>query len=174
MSSREKILIALGIRPRETTLVALLFSNMFLSGIAIGMVRVVAFTLFLEHFASEQLALTAILIAVVGTLVTLIIDRSTRGLAADRYIYAILGTILVALIATWLFLGLNTGTGLIFALPLLFEVLYMLFSLQFIALLTRLLNVRQTKRLSGLTRSGEFLAEMVTRETEYVSTIPNC
>ena len=49
----------------------------------------------------------------------------------------------------------------IFALPLLFEVMYMLFSLQFIALLSRLLNVRQTKRLSGLTRSGEFLAEMV-------------
>jgi len=46
-------------------------------------------------------------------------------------------------------------------LPLFFEVIYMLFSLQFIALLTRLLNVRQTKRLSGITRSGEFLAEMV-------------
>lgn len=161
MSTRDKLLVALGVRPREASLVALLFSNMFLSGIAIGMIRVCAFTLFLEFFASEQLALTAILIAVVGTLITLVIERSTRNFAADRYIYTILGTILFALLATWVSLGMSDAKMLIFTLPLFFEVLYMLFSLQFIALLTRLLNVRQTKRLSGLTRSGEFLAEMV-------------
>ncbi len=161
MSSRDKLLVALGIRPREAPLVALLFSNMFLSGIAIGMIRVCAFTLFLEYFASEQLALTAILIAVVGTLVTLFIERTTRGFAADRYIYTILGTILIALLLTWAFLRHSDERALIFTLPLFFEVLYMLFSLQFIALLTRLLNVRQTKRLSGITRSGEFLAEVV-------------
>jgi HEAT repeat protein len=161
MTTREKLLLGLGIRPREAPLVALLFSNMFLSGIAIGMIRVCAFTLFLEYFASEQLALTAILIAVSGTLVTLAIERGTRRFAADRYIYTILGTILLTLITLWFFLGVTEGKWLIFALPLLFEVMYMLFSLQFIALLSRLLNVRQTKRLSGLTRSGEFLAEMV-------------
>lgn len=37
----------------------------------------------------------------------------------------------------------------------------MLFSLQFIALLSRLLNVRQSKPLVGLAKSGEFFAEMV-------------
>lgn len=161
MTTRDKLLVKLGVRPRESSLVALLFSNMFLSGIAIGMIRVCAFTLFLEYFASEQLALTAILIAVVGTVVTLAIDQGTRGFAPDRYIYTILSTILAVLLATWFFLGFAEGKALIFTLPLLFEVLYMLFSLQFIALLTRLLNVRQTKRLSGLARSGEFLAEMV-------------
>ena len=161
LTRREKFLVSLGIRPREAPLVGLLFSNMFLSGIAIGMIRVCAFTLFLEYFASEQLALTAIATAIVGTLVTLVIERSTRGFAADRYLYAILGTILAGLVAAWLMLGLAPGKAVVFALPIFFEVVYMLFSLQFIALLTRLLNVRQTKRLSGLTRSGEFLAEMV-------------
>ena len=161
MTAREKLLIGLGVRPREAPLVALLFSNMFLSGIAIGMIRVCAFTLFLDYFASEQLALTAILIAVVGTVVTLVIEKGTRGFSPDRYLYAILATIFTALVVTWFFLGIAEGKILVFTLPLLFEVLYMLFSLQFIALLTRLLNVRQTKRLSGLTRSGEFLAEMV-------------
>ena len=134
---------------------------MFLSGIAIGMIRVCAFTLFLEYFASEQLALTAIGIAVFGTLITLVIERSTRDFAADRYIYTVLGTILVGLFSIWFLLGAIPGKIIVFTLPLFFEVVYMLFSLQFIALLTRLLNVRQTKRLSGLTRSGEFLAEMV-------------
>jgi AAA family ATP:ADP antiporter len=161
LTTRDKLLVNLGIRPREAPLVGLLFSNMFLSGIAIGMIRVCAFTLFLEYFASEQLALTAIGIAIIGTLVTLVIDRTTRDFAADRYIYTVLATILIGLIATWALLGVVPGKAIIFALPLFFEVIYMLFSLQFIALLTRLLNVRQTKRLSGITRSGEFLAEMV-------------
>tara|TARA_R110002072_G_scaffold103600_3_gene227302 strand:+ start:24606 stop:27374 length:2769 start_codon:yes stop_codon:yes gene_type:complete len=134
---------------------------MFLSGIAIGMIRVCAFTLFLEYFASEQLALTAIGIAVLGTLITLILERSTRKFAADRYIYTVLGTILLGLFGVWVLLGAIPGKVIAFTLPLFFEVVYMLFSLQFIALLTRLLNVRQTKRLSGLSRSGEFLAEMV-------------
>lgn len=161
LTTRERFLVGLGIRPREAPLVVLLFSNMFLSGIAIGMIRVCAFTLFLEYFASEQLALTAIGIAVFGTLITLVIERSTRNFAADRYIYTVLGTILVGLFGIWFLLGAIPGKVIVFALPLFFEVVYMLFSLQFIALLTRLLNVRQTKRLSGLTRSGEFLAEMV-------------
>lgn len=161
LTTREKFLVGMGIRPREAPLVGLLFSNMFLSGIAIGMIRVCAFTLFLEYFASEQLAITAIGIAIIGTLITLVIERTTRGFAADRYIYTILATILLGLVSTWVLLGVVPGKAVIFALPLFFEVIYMLFSLQFIALLTRLLNVRQTKRLSGLTRSGEFLAEMV-------------
>lgn len=161
LSTRERFFVGLGIRPREAPLVALLFSNMFLSGIAIGMIRVCAFTLFLEYFASEQLALTAIGIAIFGTLITLVIERSTRNFAVDRYIYTVLGTILVGLFGIWFLLGAIPGKVIVFALPLFFEVVYMLFSLQFIALLTRLLNVRQTKRLSGLTRSGEFLAEMV-------------
>ena len=161
LSAQERFLAGLGIRPREAPLVVLLFSNMFLSGIAIGMIRVCAFTLFLEYFASEQLALTAIGIAVFGTLITLVIERSTRDFAADRYIYTVLGTILVGLFSIWFLLGAIPGKIIVFTLPLFFEVVYMLFSLQFIALLTRLLNVRQTKRLSGLTRSGEFLAEMV-------------
>jgi HEAT repeat protein len=59
-----------------------------------------------------------------------------------------------------LLLGVSSSPYLIFTLPLFFELVYMLFSLQFVALLSRLLNVRQTKRLSGIARSGEFLAEM--------------
>lgn len=161
LTTRERFLVGLGIRPREAPLVALLFSNMFLSGIAIGMIRVCAFTLFLEYFASEQLALTAIGIAVLGTLITLVLERSTRRFAADRYIYTVLATILIGLLGVWALLGAIPGKVVVFTLPLFFEVVYMLFSLQFIALLTRLLNVRQTKRLSGLARSGEFLAEMV-------------
>ncbi len=161
LSTEERFLVSLGIRPREAPLVSLLFSNMFLSGIAIGMIRVCAFTLFLKYFASEQLAVIAILLAFTGTLVTLAIERSTRQFSTQAYLYTVLGTIFLSVILIRLTLGSFSNNSLIFALPLFFEIIYMLFSLQFIALLTRLLNVRQTKRLSGLTRSGEFLAEMV-------------
>lgn len=152
---------ALGIRPEETPLVTLLFGNMFMSGIAIGLIRVCAFTLFLANFGSEQLALVAILLAVTGIPVTLAIDRLTRGFSVGAYLFTILGTILTGLLVFSSILNISDNRLLIFGLPLFFEIVYMLFSLQFIALLTRLLNVRQTKRLSGITRSGEFLAELV-------------
>jgi AAA family ATP:ADP antiporter len=152
---------ALGIRPEETPLVALLFGNMFMSGIAIGLIRVCAFTLFLANFGSEQLALVAILLAVTGIPVTLAIDRLTHGFSVGAYLFTILGTILTGLLVFSSILSISDNRLLIFGLPLFFEIVYMLFSLQFIALLTRLLNVRQTKRLSGIARSGEFLAELV-------------
>ncbi|MBV1877656.1 MAG: HEAT repeat domain-containing protein [Pseudomonadales bacterium] len=151
----------LGIRPAERSLVALLFGNMFLSGLAMGVLRVCAFTLFLEQFASEQLAINAILLAISGTLITLLIARNTQNLSARGYAFTVLAGILGSLLLVRLLLVGFPNKILIFLLPLFFELIYMLFNLQFIALITRLLNIRQTKRLAGLVRSGEFLAEMV-------------
>jgi AAA family ATP:ADP antiporter len=157
----DRSLAQLGIRPVERPLMALLFSNMFLSGLAIGVIRVSTFTLFLQYFASEQLAIVAIMLAISGTLLTLAIERVTQTLSVRAYLYVLVGTILIGLLAVRFFLEGSPSSALIFALPLFFEIIYMLFSLQFIALLSRLLNVRQSKRLAGLARSGEFLAEIV-------------
>lgn len=154
-------LARLGIRPDERGVTALLFGNMFMSGIAIGMIRVCAFTLFLEHYGADRLALVAIALAVTGTIVTLAIDQATRRASVGGYIYTVLGTIIGGLLLLRMLLGTDSSVSIIFFLPLFFEVVYMLFSLQFMALLSKLLNVRQSKRLSGITRSGEFLAEMV-------------
>ncbi len=160
MTPVERFLVKLGVRPEDKAATGLMFSNMFMSGIAIGMIRVCAYTLFLEYWGSEQLALIAILIAVVGMPMTLIIDRFTHRFAVQTYLYTILGIILGGLAIMRTLLGSIDSAYLIFALPLFFELVYMLFSLQFVALLSRLLNVRQTKRLSGIARSGEFLAEL--------------
>ena len=160
LSSTERLLARLGIRPEDKSVTALLFSNMFMSGIAIGMIRVCAFTLFLEHWKSEQLALIAILIAVVGMPMTLVIERLTRRFGVHNYLFTILGVILIGLATMRLCLEFSGSKYLVFTLPLFFELTYMLFSLQFLALLSRLLNVRQTKRLTGIARSGEFLAEL--------------
>ena len=160
MTTLDRFLAKLGIRPEDKTATSLMFSNMFMSGIAIGMIRVCAFTLFLEHWGSEHLALIAILIALVGMPMTLLIDRVTHRFAVRNYLFTVLGVILFGLAMMRSLLGITDSSYLIFALPLFFELVYMLFSLQFVALLSRLLNVRQTKRLSGIARSGEFLAEM--------------
>ncbi len=156
----DRLLARLGVRPEDRAATALMFSNMFMSGLAIGMIRVCAFTLFLEHWGSEQLALIAILIAAVGMPITLLIDRLTHRFAVRNYLFTILGVIFIGLAVMRLSLSFSSSPYLIFTLPLFFEVVYMLFSLQFVALLSRLLNVRQTKRLSGIARSGEFLAEL--------------
>ena len=160
LSPGDRLLAKFGIRPEDKSATALMFSNMFMSGIAIGMIRVCAFTLFLEHWESDQLALIAILIALVGMPMTLVIDRVTRGFGVRNYLFTLLGVILFGLATMRLSLGVSDNKYLIFTLPLFFELIYMLFSLQFVALLSRLLNVRQTKRLSGIARSGEFLAEL--------------
>ena len=160
LSRTEQWLAKLGVRPEKKSLTALLFGNMFLSGIAIGMIRVCALTFFLKVYGSEQLALIEILLAMIGMPITIIIDRLTTNLSIRAYLFMLLGTILVGLFFFRSLLGLSHSNLLIFSLPPFFEVVYMLFSLQFIALTTRLLNVRQTKRLSGITRSREFMAEM--------------
>ena len=77
---------------------SLMFSNMFMSGMAIGMIRVCAITLFLEHWSSEQLALIAILIAAVGMPMTLLIDRATHRFSVGSYLFTILGLILAGLV----------------------------------------------------------------------------
>ena len=59
----------LGIRPEDKTVTGLLFSNIFMSGIAISMIRVCALTLFLKEFDSEQLALIASLVADRATII---------------------------------------------------------------------------------------------------------
>jgi len=161
LSPVERMLSRIGIRPEEKQITLLLFSNMFFSGLTVGMTRVCAYTLFLAHFESEQLAIIAILLAVFGTLATLVINWLTRHLSVRGYIFAILAVVLTGLLAFRLSLANSHSSDLIFFLPLWFELVYMLISLQFTALLTRLFNVRQAKRLAGLTRSGEFLAEIL-------------
>jgi len=160
-SPLDRFLTRIGIRNEEKSVTALLFSNMFLSGITLGMIRVCAYTLFLSRFESKQLALIAILLAVTGTLMTLLIDWLTRYLSVRGYLFTILGFILFGLLAFRSLLSVGESPWLIFALPLWFELAYMLYSLEFTSLMARLLNVRQTKRLAALVRSGEFLAEMV-------------
>ena len=135
MTTGERILARLGIRPEDKSATAFMFSNMFMSGIAIGMIRVCAFTLFLEHWGSEQLALIAILIAVIGMPMTLVIDRFTHRFAVRNYLFTILGVIFAGLAIMRILLGVSASPYLVFTLPLFFELVYMLFSLQFVALL---------------------------------------
>ena len=142
LTTGDRFLARLGIRPEDKSTTALMFSNMFMSGIAIGMIRVCAFALFLEHWGSEQLALIAILIAMVGMPMTLVIDRLTHRFAVRNYLFTLLGVIFIGLAVMRLLLGVSSSPYLIFTLPLFFELVYMLFSLQFVALMSRLLNIR--------------------------------
>ena len=151
----------LGVRPADRKVTGLLFTNMFLAGGALTLFRFCAYALFMERFGATQLAIVWIMLAVIGTGITIAINTFTRQLSPRAYLFTIHAVILVIMLLTWILLSFVEHDWLIFALPLLFELIYMLFSLQFIAQVTRLMNVRQTKRLAGLARSGEFLAEIV-------------
>lgn len=161
LSPIERCLARLGVRPEEKTVTALLFGNMFLSGLAIGMIRVCGYTLFLARFGSGYLSLVAIALAIAGTIVTLVLEKVTHGFSVQGYLFTILGVVATSVIGMRVVLGFTDNKIVVFSLPLILEIIYMLFSLQYTAQVTRLLNVRQTKRLGGLARSGEFVAETV-------------
>lgn len=157
----DPLLMWLGVRAADRKVTTLLFGNMFLAGMAVTLFRFCAYALFMERFGASQLALVWILMAVLGTALTVTINSVTSQFRPRNYLFTIHGVILAIMLLAWVLLGSFDEDWLVFALPLCFELIYMLFSLQFIAQVTKLLNVRQTKRLAGLARSGEFVAEIV-------------
>ena len=72
-------LSVLDVRPEETAVISLLFGNIFVSGTAIGMLRVAALTPFPAEFTAEQLAIMAILLVFTGTVLTLLISKITQN-----------------------------------------------------------------------------------------------
>ena len=123
----------LGVRPADRKVTGLLFTNMFLAGGALTLFRFCASALFMERFGATQLAIVWIMLAVIGTGITIAINTFTRQLSPRAYLFTIHAVILVIMLLTWILLSFVEHDWLIFALPLLFELIYMLFSLQFIA-----------------------------------------
>jgi hypothetical protein len=121
LSHTDRLLSRIGVRPADKQVTILLFSNMFFSGLSAGMIRVCAFTLFLTYFKSEQLALIAIVLAVVGTLVTLLLNNLTSSLSVRGYIFSILTLISLGILAFRFSLTTPHMEKVIFFLPLWFE-----------------------------------------------------
>ena len=162
MAVKSKAANLFNVHPGEGRIVAWLLLQYFLLGGAFNFVQTAAFPLFLVEFSAQTLPYVYIANAVIVTLITTLYLRLGRRLSFARLLSANLAFLFVLILLFRLGLNLPDASWVIFALPILFQILVNLGNLAFWPLANRMFNVRQGKRLFGLVGSGQWLAIVLT------------
>jgi HEAT repeat protein len=146
----------------EGRLVSLLFVYSFLLGAASNFVQTAAFALFMIEFDAQALALVYVTNGLVIPGITFLYLRLGRRLSFASLLAANLGFLLVLFLVFRFGLGVGGAKAVIFGLPVLFQIVVNFGPLAFWTLVNRVFNVRQGKRLFGLTWAGYWLAIVIT------------
>ena len=161
MKTAGNIASLLGIEAGEHRMVASMMGHFFLIGISRVYVMAPAYGLFLEEFSASTLPYVYLLVSILATLTAIgylrLADRIPfRGLLVVNLAFIAATTILLRV-------GLDfpSREWVIFALPIWFEILWILTNLEFWSLAGRLFDVRQGKRLFGLLMAGRMSSEIV-------------
>lgn len=160
MKSLQAFGAALNVEHGEERLIRLLFSHAFFGGMTKAFVRTSAYTLFLSEFEIKLLPLVYVGSAFAGTLVTLLYLRLDRRLSLSKLLSANLCFTAVSLFGFAFAVLITDAKWIVFALPILSEVIISLINTESATLNSHVLTVRQGKRLLGVIGSGEFLAEI--------------
>ncbi len=150
------------IQPGEERVTFLLFSEFFLLGVVFNFVETSVFPLFLSEFSSGTLPYLYIINGLVTALLTTAYIRLGRSVTFARQLLLNLTFLAVLITGYWVLLTLGAGRPVIFALPILFQVVITLAQTAFWTLTARLLTLRQSKRLLGLIGSGMWVAVVLT------------
>jgi hypothetical protein len=150
------------IHPGEERLTFLLFALIFLLGVAFNFVETSVFPLFLSEFDSGTLPYLYIINGVVATLLIAGYMQLGRWLSFAQQLLVNLAFLLLLTFAFWLALILGGGRPVVFVMPVLFQLVVNLGQLAFWTLASRLLNLRQSKRLLGVIGSGLWVAIVLT------------
>lgn len=154
---------ALKIRPGEGRLLSLLFALWFTLGVSFNFLETAAFPLFLTSFDAQTLPYVYIINAVVVATASLGYLRLGDRLGLRRQLVLNLTILAVLLLAAWLGLTLSNGSDwLIFALPILFQLIVTIGPIGFWTLAARLTTLRQSKRLFGVISAGLWIAIILT------------
>jgi ATP/ADP translocase/HEAT repeat protein len=162
MVKSKRISAAFNVQPGEGQMVSLLLLQYFLLGGAFNFVQTAAFSLFLVEFSAQTLAYVYIANAMIVPLITTVYLRLGQRISFPKLLAINLGFLLALVVAFWLALGFSGKNWVIFALPILFQILVNLGNLSFWPLAGRLFNVRQGKRLFGLVGAGQWIAIVLT------------
>ncbi len=145
----------------EGRLVFMLLLQYFCVGAAFTFIQTTAFTLFLTEFGSQNLPLTYIVIAVILTLLTFIYLQISQRISFTRLLTVNFGSLLAITLLFGVGLTVTNARWLIFALPVLFQIVLNFGNLAFWSLAGRIFNVRQGKRLFGLVGAGQWIAIVI-------------
>ncbi len=157
-----KLASLLNVEQGEGRLVSLLFLHAFLLGAAINLSQTAAYTLFMLEFDAQKLALVYVVNALVIPTLTFLYLRLGERLSFSQLLLVNIGFLLLLNVAFRFSLGLTGAQGIIFALPVMYQLMNAFGSMEFWALAGRLLDVRQGKRLFGLIGAGQYLAIVLT------------
>jgi AAA family ATP:ADP antiporter len=154
------LLQGLSIEPGESRVIGLLCGLSFFIGLTLVSFYTASNTLFLAAFGAENLPYGYIASAVVSSLTGWLYSH-----AKDRFAFPtmLLGTfvyLLITVLCLRLGLLLTPSPWPVFVLLIWFTVITALLHVVFWSLASRLLDVRQSKRLFGLVGAGELLASM--------------
>jgi ATP:ADP antiporter, AAA family len=157
-----KLQALLNLQPGEGRLVFLLLLQYFFMGMAFTFTQTTAFTLFFTEFDSQTLSLSYIPMAVIVTLLTFGYLQVSQRVSFMSLLTVNLGGLLVITVLFGFGLTVIKASWLIFALPMLFQIVVNFGNLAFWSLAGRLFNVRQGKRLFGLVGAGQWIAIVIT------------
>jgi HEAT repeat protein len=139
-----------------------MFLQSFLLGAANNFVQAAAFTLFLVEFNAQSLAYIYIANALVIPLLTFVYLRLGKRVPFAQLLLYNLGFLFFLILGFRFGLEMKSTRWLVFALPILFQILVIFGNLEFWTLAARLFNVRQSKRLFGVIGAGLWLAIVLT------------
>src|SRR5512136_2634069 len=131
MNRLSKLQALFNIQPGESRLVGLLLLQYFCLGIAFNFTQTTAFTLFLTRFSAQTLAWVYIANAIIVSVLSAGYLRLSQRLTFRALLTLNLGFLAVLAVVFWLGLSAVPGAVLIFALPILFQVLINLGNLSF-------------------------------------------
>jgi hypothetical protein len=137
-------------------ILALMLINMA-SGVANCLVLSAAFALFFQRFVAEQLALVYVVNAGVIVAGSALFLSLTRRFTVGSSLTGLSASLAVLAWAAAILLGMGTPDWLVFALPILFQTMFVLGNLVIWSLAGRLFDVRQGRRLFGLVNTGYWI-----------------
>lgn len=127
------------------------------SGIANCLVLSAAFALFFQRFAAEQLAIVYIANAAVIVAASALFLRLARRLTIGAALSGLSAALALLAWVAAILLRDNAADWLVFVLPILFQLMFVLGNLVIWNLAGRMFDVRQGRRLFGLVNTGYWI-----------------
>ncbi len=161
MKIRQKFTEAFNILPGEGWPIVLLSSYSFMAGICLAYIISLANAFFLADFGAEFLPYGYVATGIVGYLVGVMLSWLQKKLTFSNLLFLILIALFVLTCLFRLGFWLVESKWLAFGLFVSFGTYFMLINFVFRSLCECLFNLRQSKRLFGLTSSGGVISAII-------------
>lgn len=152
---------ALAIRPGEGRLVRLLLCHSFFVGANRVFLLAVSTSLFLTEYGANTLPYIYIATALTNGSIGFIYAWLGKRISFINLLIFNLTFQFIVVAGFWLIFGLSTAQWPVIAFMIALELLWLLTSLEFWSLSTRIFNIQQGKRLFGVIGAGETIASII-------------